>query len=83
MSARTDRAFVFVLMCEFSFVISPNCLVKVKLMEPKSKQVTRQLGEMTNENSHIKTNTNARSVRADIKHTSNTNTHLKILQIDK
>ena len=26
MSARTDRAFVFVLMCEFLFAISCNCL---------------------------------------------------------
>ena len=32
MSACTDRAFVFVLMCEFSFVISPNCLVNCLLL---------------------------------------------------
>ena len=53
---------------------------KVKLTADKRKQLKRQLQEMANKNSHVKTNTNARSVYADIKHTSNTNTNTHLIK---
>ena len=53
---------------------------KVKLTAAKRKQLTSKLQEMANENSHIKINTNARSVHTDIKHTSNTNTNTHLIK---